>query len=467
MLPTLKEEGPRYQFTANDVRDIISGGDRERMRAVSNYFYAVSGIYRRLLYFFAAMPNFYNLVTPHLLSEKVSDKKLMKDFEEALAFVDQLDIQNIFPSINLALFKNGVYFGYLRDDKEHAVIQTLPIQYCRSNYKTNNRYVVEFNVEYFDREFLTHQEKEAALKKFPKEFGQEYRRFKSGGAGGIDAQWRMLDPDRAICFKLPDEAPFFLSIIVDLIELREAKNIELSKDRLQLFQLLVQKLPVNKDGDLIFGLPEARELHKNALKMIENNSGIDVLTTFAEVEVKNMKDTRDLQKDNLLKSERAVFNEAGVSKMFFATEGNLAMQFSIQTNEAILRFILPQYNTWLTHAVNLVTRNTGSKYYFEVWIPPVTIYNEKEMEEKFRRQATHGYAKLLPGIMTGMKQSTLLSLMKFENHYLKLNDMMEPLKSTHTMSGKKEPGEPGRPEKPPHEKDDGTLGNEEGIQGGD
>ena len=433
------------------------------MRDISQYFYGVSGIYRRLLYLFASMPNFYYLVTPHILTEKVPEKKLLKDFSAALEFVDGLKIDNNFPLINLSLFKHGIYFGYLRMDKDPAVIQTLPIAYCRSRYKKDNRYVVEFNFEFFDREFLTAEEKTQALKQFPKEFQKEYNRYKSGNKQGLEPQWEILDTNYAVCFKMPDETPFFLSIVIDLIELREAKNIELSKDKLQLFQLLIQKLPINKEGELIFGLPEARELHKNALKMLENNDGIDVLTTFAEVDMMNMKETRDVQKDNLLKSERSVFNEAGVSKMMFATEGNISLSFSIQTNEAILRFVWPQFCNWLSHAANLAV-GTGNKYYFEVWMPPVTIYNEKEMEERYRKQATHGYAKLLPGIMTGMKQSTLLSLMKFENDYLGLNDMMEPLKSSHTMSGKDDK-EAGRPEKPLEEKEDTTLGNEEGEGG--
>jgi hypothetical protein len=463
LLPSLRKDEPKYDFTADDVRDVIASGDKSRMREISQYFYGVSGIYKRLLYLFASMPNFYYLITPHMFSEKIPEKKLLKDFWTALEFVDGLNIEINFPLINLALFKDGIYFGYLRNDKETPVIQTLPSAYCKSQYKTNNRFVIEFNFEYFDREFLTTEEKTKALKQFPKEFQKEYNRYKSGAKRGLNSQWEILDTDLAVCFKMPDEIPFFLPIIVDLIELREAKNIELSKDKLQLFQLLIQKLPINKEGELIFGLPEARELHKNALKMLENNGGIDVLTTFAEVDMMNIKETRDVQKDNLLKSERSVFNEAGVSKMMFATEGNISLSFSIQTNEAILRFVWPQFCNWLTHATNLAV-GSGNKYSFEVWMPPVTIYNEKEMEERYRKQATHGYAKLLPGIITGIKQSTLLNLMKFENDYLRLNDMMEPLKSSHTMSGKEEK-KSGRPEKPIEEKEDTTLGNEEGKGG--
>jgi hypothetical protein len=452
-----------YHFTTEDVNSAIQMGDKGRMQEISQYFFSISGIYKRLVYLFATMPKFYTLVVPHLLAEKVPEKKIMKDFSDALEFIDDLNVSLTFPSINLSVFKNGVYYGYLRADKQKPVIQTLPLGYCRSRFKKDNRYTVEFNLNYFDREFRDTAKKNEALKQFPKEFQKHYNSYKGGKTSGTEKEWVLLDPDYSICFKLPDEAPFFLPIIIDLIELRGAKDVELSRDKLELFQLLIQRMPFDKEGNPIFDIFEARELHNNVLKMLQHNQGIDVLTTFAETEMLNIKEARQTQKDNLLKSERSVFNEAGVSKMLFAAEANISLGYSIINNESIFNFLWPLYSDWLSHAVNLITKK-NARYYFEVWMPPVTIFNEKDMEERYRKQATFGYAKLLPGIMTGIKQGTLLNLMKFENDYLKLNDMMEPLKSSHTQSG----GESGRPSKPDEEKTDDTIDNEnEGSQGGE
>lgn len=436
------------------------------MRAISQHFWSVSGIYRRLLLLFATMPNFDNLIVPHILTEKASEQKLMKDFEAAMEFIDNLDLKLILPLITLSVFKNGLYCGYLRDDKDPVVIQSLPVSYCESNYKKDNRYTVHFNLNYFDREYLSMDERLAALDQFPTEIKKYYNDWKSGKIRGVDAEWVLLDTDRAFCFKLMDEMPFFLPIVIDLIELREAKNIELSKDRLELFQLLIHKLPIDKDGSLVFDLPEAKELHQNVLKMLQFNEGIDVLTTFADMEMLNIKETRQVVKDNLLKTERSVFNEAGISQGMFRAEGNLALKYSITTNEALLKMFLPQYSNFFSHAVNLVVTRSA-KYYFEVFMPNTTIYNQDDMEAKYLKQAQFGYVKLLPGVIGGMKQSTLLNLIKFENETLKLNEMMEPLQSSHTQSGSDK--EPGRPPTPEELKDDETLENEEmGTQeGGD
>jgi len=464
LLPSQANTDPVYEHSAEDVRAIIASGDRSQMREISEYFYTVSGIYRRILQLFATMSNFDNLVIPRLLDDSPNEKKLMKDFEESMSFVDGLNIKLLFPSITLSVFKNGVYFGYLRDDlKDQVVIQTLPTSYCESYYKVNNRFTVHFNLDYFDRNFYRTEDRLEALEQYPQEVRKAYNALKSGQLKGQDAQWVLLDTDRAICFKMTDEMPFFLSIIVDLIELREAKNIELSKDRLELFQLLIQKLPLGKDNEMVFDLPEAEALHKNALTMLRYNENIDVLTTFADMEMLNVKESRQVIKDNLLKTERSVFNEAGISPDLFRSEGNIALKYSVMTNEAVLRFLIPQYAEWLTHAITLkVKRNP--KYYFEAFLPPTTIFNQAEMQASYTNLGTLGYTKLLPGVIAGMKQSSLLSMMKFENDYLKLGELMQPLQTSYTQGGDDEGG---RPSKPDDKKDDGTVeninnGNQEG-----
>jgi hypothetical protein len=58
----------------------------------------------------------------------------------------------------------------------------------------------------------------------------------------------------------------------------------------KLLKIIVQKLPRDKNGDLIFDVDEARDLHNNAVEMLRRAVGTDVLTTFADVESIDMSD---------------------------------------------------------------------------------------------------------------------------------------------------------------------------------
>jgi hypothetical protein len=76
----------------------------------------------------------------------------------------------------------------------------------------------------------------------------------------------------------------------------------------------VQKLPMDKNGDLIFDNEEARDIHNNAVHMLKRAIGCDVLTTFAEIDSIDMSDSNTTTTtDDLKKVERSAFNAFGVS----------------------------------------------------------------------------------------------------------------------------------------------------------
>jgi len=50
-------------------------------------------------------------------------------------------------------------------------------------------------------------------------------------------------------------------------------------------------LPLDKNGDLIFDVDEAKDIHNNTVQMLRRAVGVDVMTTFAEVDVADLADT--------------------------------------------------------------------------------------------------------------------------------------------------------------------------------
>jgi len=78
--------------------------------------------------------------------------------------------------------------------------------------------------------------------------------------------------------------------------------------------------------------------------MLSRAIGVDVLTTFAEVDSIDMADKNTTTtKDDLAKVERTVYNAAGVSKNIFNTDGNLALEKSILEDESNIRNLLLQF----------------------------------------------------------------------------------------------------------------------------
>jgi hypothetical protein len=102
---------------------------------------------------------------------------------------------------------------------------------------------------------------------------------------GNSTEWVLLNPNFARCHKLTDnQTPFFSTVFPELINLTEYKEMDKSKDNMDLYRLIVQKLPLDKNTGLpMLKLEEGQALHKNAKNMI-TQEGIDVLTTPLDVE---------------------------------------------------------------------------------------------------------------------------------------------------------------------------------------
>ena len=114
---------------------------------------------------------------------------------------------------------------------------------------------------------------------------------------------------------------------------------------------------MDKNGDLIFDVDEARDIHNNAVAMLKRAVGVDVLTTFADIDVADLRDSNSVTKaDDLEKVERTVYNNSGVSQNLFNAEGNIAVTNSILNDEASIRDLILRLNSLFNRIVSKFSR---------------------------------------------------------------------------------------------------------------
>ena len=202
----------------------------------------------------------------------------------------------------------------------------------------------------------------------------------------------------------------------------------------KLLKIIIQKMPLDKNGDLVFDVDEAQQLHNNAVAMLSKAIGIDVLTTFADVDVADMADRNTTTTvDDLAKVERTVYNEAGVSQMQFNTDGNIALEKSILNDEASLYNLIQQFEAFLNDIITKFNKKP-KKVYYRVQVLGTTIYNYKEMAKMFKEQMQLGYSKMLAQIALGQSQSSILANAYFENDILDLVNVFIPPMMSSTMN---------------------------------
>ena len=413
--------------------------DLEKMRDISNYFYKISGIYQRLCRYMAYMYRYDWLVTPYYSEDNIKPKKLLDGFNQVLSYLDDFEIKKFFGDVALKVVRNGCYYGYLIARNGTVVVQQLPPRYCRSRFWVNGKPAVEFNMRYFDDMFNDTEQRTKMLKVFPPEFQKGYKLYKQGKLKpdfpGDQSGWYLLQIGSVYKFNINgQDFPPFIAVIPAIIDLDAAQDLDRRKMQQQLLKIIIQKMPIDKNGDLVFDVDQAKELHNNAVQMLSKAIGIDVLTTFADVDVADMADNRTTTTtDELQKVQRTVYNEAGVSQMQFNTDGNIALEKSILNDQASMWNLIQQFETFLN--VLLIPYNKSpKKVRYRAQILPTTIYNYKELAKQYKEHTQLGYSKMLPQVALGQSQSAILATAYFENDILDLVNVFIPPLMSSTMN---------------------------------
>jgi hypothetical protein len=157
-----------------------------------------------------------------------------------------------------------------------------------------------------------------------------------------------------------------------LLDLDAAQDLDRRKQMQKLLKIIIQKLPMDKNGDLIFDVDEAKDIHNNAVEMLRRAIGVDVLTTFADIDSIDMSDKNTATSvDDLEKIERAVFNNFGTSQNLFNTDGNMSLEKSILNDESAVRNLLLQFSIFYDRMVKQKSTN-NKKYSFKLYMLETT-----------------------------------------------------------------------------------------------
>lgn len=466
----------------DEILTALAGFDYPKMRMISEYFYAASGIYQTVCNYFAYLYRYDWYIYPENNTKKtVKSEKVIEEYTKMLSYLDNTYIKKLCGDIALKVIKQGCYYGYIVEGKNCMTLQELPPDYCRVRFFTNNMPTVEFNMRFFDDKFPDPVYRLKVLKAFPPEFAIGYKAYKelklTGESLLDDYGWYLLDVGKVIKFNLNNsDIPVFLNAIPAIIDLDAAQALDRKKQMQKLLKILVQKLPMDKNGDLIFDVDEARDIHNTTVEMLRRAIGVDVITTFADVQSVDISDKNTTTSvDDLAKVERTVYDALGISRNLFNTDGNMSLEKSILDDESTVRNLLLQFNIFFNYIVD--KKNGAKKFDFRFCMLETTQYNYKELAKQYKDLTQNGQSKFLPMIALGHSQSSILNLAQFENEVLELPTIMIPPLMSSTMNGQdilgnknqttnnktqktsEGSGTAGRPEKPDDQKSDKTIKN--------
>lgn len=185
---------------------------------------------------------------------------------------------------------------------------------------------------------------------------------------------------------------------------------------------------------LVFEPQEAEVMHEGAVEMLSNNPDLDVITSYAKVSLLDMSSTDD-QKTEIDDMQNLIYSSAGMSKELFFATTEAGINYSVNNDLALVMVLGQRFAHFFTVLLNYKFSNKRVK--FKLLVMPISYYNCHEYTQRARDCATLGYSFLTPILSTGIDQTNLAMLKALENDLLNLDEILKPLQSSYTQSGKK------------------------------
>lgn len=428
-----RERNPMY--SKEEIKRIVECGDPIERAKLSEFFFATSGLYKRIILHYATFLTYSWVLVPHIKSprDKISNKKISQAYYNASDFCTSFQIERKCTLFSKDILVKGAYYGLIHEDGDFVAIQDLPFDYCRSRFKNSHDVdIVEFNMAFFDtiRDEALRKE---ILETYPKVVQKGYYNYKHKGKN----RWIFLPAEMGIYFCYFDERPFFLDLIPLLDDLDDYKDIDKKRNLQALKRILTQQVGVN-GTELVFEPDEAEVMHQGVVDMLRDNPDVDVVTSYNKIDLLDLSGDSD-EKTEVEDVQNLIYESAGISKELFCATTEAGINYSLNNDLAMTMILGNRYANFFTALMNYKFSNAKVK--FKLLILPISYYNSADYTSRAKELAAFGYSFLTPILSTGVDQTNLADLKTLENDLLELDEVLKPLQSSYTQSGKKA-GEP-------------------------
>lgn len=423
------EKGRRY--SKQEIRKFLERPQayEKQLKEASLYLASSSSHYMRLVLYMAKMLTLDYIIVPYnITSADVKSKSFQVNYKKCDEYMDTFSVKHELGKILTIVITEDVFYGYERRVGDSCMIQRLPSNYCKITGMEDGLFTFHFNMEYFNND-------RKKLRNFPQEFSELYRRYKN-----TRQSWQPLNSNKTVCFKFREDLtyslPPFTAIFEEILDLEDLKDLMKSKNKLENFKLLLQKIPFKKDPkserDFLIGLDSVKMFHNNIKSVLPEQIGL--ISTPMDMEEFSFEQKKaNTLKDGVMEAEEQIFNSAGVSSGLFnsGSKSSVGLNKAIIADESMMFSILRQFERFFNRRLSQVV---SKSHKFKVMFPDLTFYNRGEMLDKYLKTAQYGFPKSLVASAMGINTSQLVGLNILENEYLELNTHLVPLSSSHTQS---------------------------------
>ena len=436
-------------FSKDNLRTYLqnpySTNSQTNLRNLAKFLYTLSFPLRRIINYFACLPDFnmYKVNLDFSLVEENDEESLLQDYEDACRFIRKMNLGiNMFKLLVIAWREGIVYFQPYQDDDGTMLLMPLDSQYCKvGSIGYNNLLHVAYDFSYFNGANSFY------LEVWDPEFKTKYNAYQRDNT----LRWQELDNARAFKIDIADIdliVPTFASLFEGLIDLIDLQSLIAVKDSLDIYKLLVMKIPLlnsKNPDDLAINLTLAQKFYAKALNTLPEEIGL-VLSPGMDVDSISFDKNATSDTNAIADSYQNLMEQTGISQIFDSSRlsGASSVKMSMLADALMAtKGIMQQAEAFINERIQMEYPNSTAYIKF---IDTIT-YTKDDRITQVKEAASLG----LP---VKQEYMTLLGYDPLETIAsdwletklgMSVDKFIHPLVSSHTQSGDSSTG--GAPEK--------------------
>ena len=318
-------------FNKEEIRSVLRNPIENHETAIrlSNFVYTKNGVVTNSVDYMVALPCLDSILINKSKAKKKNNNKAKNNKRLMRSTLETIDDKHFIRDALHTEMLDGIAFYYFEtkvrpSDIDHTKymndfdverimeindigvnvsIISLPWQYCKIVGKKNGRFVVGFDLRYFDD--FTDDTRERKLKKYPEEIRKGYYDRKK--SNGVNGNWLILNSDKTMCRKIKckDSEPWGRSLVIAALEDVLYKDYFTDTKRNVLDDMnnkvVYQTFPEGKEKGLCALTKKQQEAQHNDVKTAvvnkNNKGGLSFISVAAGTKINSLDVSKDIFND--------------------------------------------------------------------------------------------------------------------------------------------------------------------------
>lgn len=378
-------------FNKDNLRSYLqnpySANSQTSLRNLAKFLYTLSFPLRRIINYFASLPDFsmYKVNLDFSLVEDNDEEKLLQDYENACRYIRKMNLEiNMLKLLIIAWREGIVYFQPYQDADGTLLLMPLDSQYCRiSSIGYNNLYHVAYDFSYFQGSNSFY------LDIWDPEYKKKYNAYQRD----TSLRWQELDTARAFKIDISDQdliIPVFSGLFEPLIDLIDLQSLVAVKDALEIYKLLVMRIPMlnsSNPDDMALSLELAKKFYNKAAADLPEEIGL----ILSPMEVDSISFDKNATSDTnaIADSYANVMEETGISQIFDSNRltGASSVKMSMLSDALMAtKGIMQQVEAFINERIQMEYSNSAAYISFI----DVTTYTKEDRINEVKEAASLG-----------------------------------------------------------------------------